>query len=213
MVSLPYRSSALDYLAQGKIFDVRRTPSSMGLISEFFRRRAGVQRSLHPTHPILALGSNAEWLVEGHEACIYPCGPGTPFEKLLRSGGKVVFFNVPFSVFTFFHYLEHMVRDELPFPIYDDASFDVPVIDRDGVRRTVTTVAFARDAIQRRRPEVLESWLWRRGVIKRTRVGASVLLLVDLREVERAVEEMMKDGVIFYDLSVPAVAGGSDDPR
>src|SRR5262245_54655264 len=56
MVSLPYRSSALDYLAQGKVFDVRRTPSAMGLISEFFRRREGVRRSLQSTHTMLELG-------------------------------------------------------------------------------------------------------------------------------------------------------------
>src|SRR5438105_8076623 len=37
MVSLPYRTSSLQYLQNLKQFDVRRTPSMMGLVSEYFR--------------------------------------------------------------------------------------------------------------------------------------------------------------------------------
>ena len=81
MVSLPYRSSSLLYLSKLKRFDVRKTPSMMGMLSELFRRRAGVLRSLSPTHPMLAFGPKAAWFVAGHHLCQYPCGPGSPFEK------------------------------------------------------------------------------------------------------------------------------------
>ena len=80
----------------------------MGLVSEYFRRRPDVVRSLHPTHPILVHGPDAEAIVAAHPACLYPCGPDTPFDRLLALDGKVVFFNVEFAVFTFFHYLEHL---------------------------------------------------------------------------------------------------------
>jgi aminoglycoside 3-N-acetyltransferase len=200
MVSLPYSTSTLDYLSKNKCFDVRRTPSAMGLVSEFFRRRKGVVRSGHPTHPILAYGPRAEWFIEGHERCLYPCGPGTPFERLLQVGGKVAFFNVPFGYFTFFHYLEHAVRENFEFPLYTEQPFDVPVIDRNGDRHTVRTYAFSREAIRRRRFEVLETNLRSRGLIREKRVGASRLLLVDLREIVSAVEDMTAKGVYFYDM-------------
>ena len=199
MVSLPYRSSSLDYVSKLKVFDVRRTPSAMGLVSEFFRRRQGVVRSAHPTHPVLAYGPRAEWFVEGHEQCLYPCGPGTPFDKLLQSGGKVAFFNVPFVYFTFFHYLEHLVSANLDFPLYAEPPFDVQVIDRNGGRLVVRTHVFSSEAIRRRRFEVLEDMLRAKGLIRRVRVGASVLLLVDLGEVVIAVKEMTAQGVYFYD--------------
>jgi len=48
------------------IFDVRRTPSRMGLISELFRRYKGVKQSLHPSHRIAALGPLADELTTGH---------------------------------------------------------------------------------------------------------------------------------------------------
>jgi len=201
MVSLPYRSSSIEYLRQGRVFDLRRTPSAMGLISEFFRRRDGVLRSLHPTHPVLVHGPRAAWFIEGHECCLYPCGPGTPFARLLEAGGKAVFFNVPFVYLTFFHYLEHLVSPRLGFPLYTDESFVVPVVDGSGRQGTVTTHVFSPEAIRRRRFPVLEAWLRQRGLIRRVKVGASYLLAADLREIANTVEEMAAWGEYFYDLA------------
>lgn len=201
MVSLPYRSSSLQYLQTMKRFDVRRTPSMMGLISEYFRHRPGVLRSLHPTHPVLALGARAEWLVRGHEDSVYPCGPDTPFGRLLQADGKIVFFNVEFATFTFFHYLEHHVSPRLPFRLYTDEPFQVPVIDHAGQSRTVSTYVFSPAAIARRRFPVLEEELRRRGMIAQRRVGATRLEAIRLRDAMACVEEMWRNGRYFYDLA------------
>ncbi len=201
MVSLPYRSSSLQYLSTLKCFDVRKTPSMMGLVSEYFRRRAGVLRSLHPTHPVLALGPDAQAIVAGHEDCLYPCGPGTPFEKLADRDGKVVFLNVPFATFTFFHHLEHLVSAEMPFPLYTDAAFTVPVVDRRGQSRTVSTYAFSPDAIRRRRFDVLENGLRRRGLIRGGRVGATRIQMVRVRDAIDCTRDMLAKGQYFYDVA------------
>ena len=176
MVSLPYRTAALDWLQSGRRFDVRRTPSMMGMVSEVFRRRAGVVRSLHPTHPILVQGLQAERFIAAHPDCLYPCGPGTPFDELARADGRVVFFNVPIDMFTFFHYLEHLVSATLPFALYTDSPFDAPVVDAGGRARIVRTYAFAREAIRRRRPERLYDELRARGMVASQRIGATQLL-------------------------------------
>src|SRR5262249_34800696 len=47
-------------------FDVRCTPSEMGLVAEVFRRTPSVLRSLHPTCSVCALGPLAEELTTGH---------------------------------------------------------------------------------------------------------------------------------------------------
>lgn len=201
MVSLPYRSSSLEYLSHLKSFDVRKTPSMMGLVSEYFRRRAGVLRSLHPTHPVLAFGPDAETIVAGHEDCLYPCGPGTPFEKLADLDGKVIFFNVPFATFTFFHYLEHLVSPQMPFPLYTEHPFEVPVVDRCGERRTVATYVFSLDAIRRRRFEVLERELRRRGLIRRARVGNSRIEMIRVRDAIDCTRDMLARGQYFYDVA------------
>ncbi len=152
MVSLPYSSSTYEYLKKRNTFDVRKTPSHMGIISESFRRREGVIRSFHPTHPVLAFGPKAEWITADHDKCLYPCGPGSPFEKFSQLEGKIVFFNVPFTTMTLFHYLEHLVERTLPFPLYLSEMFEVPSIDSTGKTTMIKTRVFSPDAVRRRRP-------------------------------------------------------------
>jgi aminoglycoside 3-N-acetyltransferase len=201
MVSLPYRTSSIDYLERFKQFDVRRTPSMMGLVSEFFRRRPDVIRSVHPTHPILAWGPDAKWFVEDHADCLYPCGPNTPFDRLAEVEGLVVFYNAPFGTFTFFHYLEHLVSTEVPFPVYTEAPFVVSVLDDRGEPRTVNTYAYSREAIRRRRPEVLENALRASGLLIERKVGNTRLLAVRVRDAIDCVKRLSRQGTYFYDLS------------
>ena len=201
MVSLPYRSSSLEYLTSLKSFDVRKTPSMMGLVSEYFRRRPYVVRSLHPTHPVLASGPGANWIIAEHSTCLYPCGPASPFERLHALDGKAVFFNVPLDTLTFFHYLEHLVSPDLPFALYTEKPFKVPVINRAGERTVVSTYAFTLEAIRRRRFQVLEKELKSRGLIRERRLGNSRIIMVHLRDVVDCVQDMRGRGRYFYDMA------------
>src|SRR5438876_2499735 len=75
MMSMAYIGFAYDYLKKDRsVFDVRKTVSRMGLITEAFRRRRGVLRSLNPVHPVLALGPEAAKLVADHERQLHSCG-------------------------------------------------------------------------------------------------------------------------------------------
>jgi aminoglycoside 3-N-acetyltransferase len=206
MVSLPYRSSSLEYLRRLRSFDVRRAPSMMGLVTEHFRRRPDVLRSLHPTHPVLVHGPDAAWYVERHERALFPCGPGTPFEKLAKRDAMVAFFNVPFAAFTFFHHLEHLISGQLPFALYTEQPFEVPVLDRDGQPGVVRTYAFASEAIARRRFEVLERALRSRGVISAAKVGNTRIEAIRVRAAIDCVHAMASRGEWFYDLDATVAA-------
>ncbi len=199
MVSLPYRSASIDYLQSGRTFDVRKTPSMMGIVSELFRRRGDVLRSLHPTHPILVRGPRAAWFTAEHPNCMYPCGPNTPFDRLAEVDGKAVFFNVPFDTYTFFHYLEHLISPYLPFALYTDEPLAVQIIDEEGRSRTVRTYVFAPAAIRRRRFPVLDAEMRRRGLIVRTRIGNGYILAVRVGDTIDCVRQMQAEGRFFYD--------------
>jgi aminoglycoside 3-N-acetyltransferase len=201
MVSLPYSSSTHEYLKKLKTFDVRQTPSRMGIISESFRRRTDVLRSFHPTHPVLAFGPQAEWIIADHDKCLYPCGPGSPFEKFSKLGGKVVFFNVPFATMTLFHYLEHLVEKTLPFPLYLNEDFDVPSIDSSGARKLVRTRVFSPEAVRLRRPFTLMKELDRLHLVKRKRLGNSRLTSVAAVDAIETTNQMSQAGKLFYDVS------------
>jgi len=196
MVSIPFRGAAYDYLALNKTFNVRKTMSMMGLVTEMFRRREGTLRSMHPTHPVLAYGKDAAWLVAEHERCLYPCGAGSPFEKLHRSNGKLLFFDVTFQSITFFHYVEDLLKERLPFPVYDDRLFSVPAVDPNGAHHVIRTYAFSKEV--RRGADKLEAEMQRRGMIREGRVGNSRFQLVTTADVIACFTAMVEAGNLPY---------------
>jgi aminoglycoside 3-N-acetyltransferase len=192
MVSQPFRGYAYDYLQQGKPFQVTKTASMMGLVTEMFRRRSGTLRSLHPTHPVLAYGRDAAAIVAGHGACLFPCGSGTPFAKFREMNGKILFFDVGSGANTFFHHVEDLRKDRLPFPLYAERLFAIPAIDAEGRRRVVETYAFEKGVI--RHTDRLEVELARQGKLVRRRVGNSKLLLVNAGDVVDVMTQMIEAG-------------------
>jgi len=172
----------------------------MGIISESFRRRKDVLRSFHPTHPVLAFGPKAEWIIADHDKCLYPCGPGSPFEKFSKLGGKVVFFNVPFATMTLFHYLEHLVEGMLPFPLYLNEDFDVPSIDSSGTKKVIRTRVFSPEAVRLRRPFTLMKELDRQHLVKRKRLGNSRIMCVAALDAIESTNQMTRAGKLFYDV-------------
>jgi aminoglycoside 3-N-acetyltransferase len=88
MVSMADTGSTEDYLKAVETFDVIKTESSMGIITEIFRRKKDVVRSLNPAHPILAFGPDAKWIISDHDKTMYSCGKGSPFEKMLELNSK-----------------------------------------------------------------------------------------------------------------------------
>lgn len=204
MVSLPFRGSAYDYLAQGKPFNAKKTMSMMGLVTEMFRRRPGTLRSLHPTHPVLACGKDAAWLVADHERCLYPCGAGSPFEKFYQLKGKILFFDVTFRSITFFHFVEDLLKDRLPFPVYSDRLFTIPAVDANGGSYEIQTCAFNKDV--RRLAGRLETEMARKGMIRYGRVGNSRFCLATTEDVVACFTAMVEAGNPPLELA----AGGTD---
>jgi len=198
MMSIPYRGSSQRYAEEGPLFDVRRTPSRVGLISEMFRRRAGVVRSLSPLHPVLAHGPLASWLVADHEAALRSCGGGTPFDRFLSLDGKLLFFDAPYSSMTFMHHVEDLCRERLPVELYDPAPVTIRVLDDAGRERAVRHLVFSAAARARRHFAPIEAALRRDGLLRAGRVGNTRLLCVPARAVVTCARRLVDEGTGFY---------------
>jgi aminoglycoside 3-N-acetyltransferase len=209
MVSLPFRGAAYDYLALGKPFNVRKTMSMMGLVTEMFRRREGTLRSLHPTHPVLAHGKDAAWLVADHERCLYPCGAGSPFEKIRELRGKLLFFDVSFQSITFFHHVEDLLQARIPFPIYSERLFSVPAVDANGGQHVIRTYAFNKAA--RRASDKLEAEMQRQGLIRSGRVGNSRFQVATTADVVACFTAMVEAGNLPYGPVTDGSGGKGED--
>jgi aminoglycoside 3-N-acetyltransferase len=182
MPSMPYRGSTREYLATGTLFDVRTSVSRMGILTELFRRRPGVERSLSATHPMLAFGPKARLLTADHERVEYPCGPDSPFEKALRLGGKVLLFDAPFRI-TFYHYVEHVFRHTLPVALYDPEPAECSVRTASGAVVQLKVRVFSRAARDIRDSSALERSLEKNNAMKTARVGNTRLCVVGLGDI------------------------------
>ncbi len=196
MVSIPFRGTSYDHLKKNKPFRVNKTISMMGLATEAFRRKKGVLRSLHPTHPVLAYGRDSQWLVADHEKCLYPCGPGSPFEKVRQAQGKLLFFDVSFGAITFFHYVEDLLKEQLPFNIYADDVFEITVYDQQESPHLVRTFAFNPQLV--RNAPMLETEMTTQHLIKKGKVGNSSFLLVETEDVVACHTAMVSAGHYPY---------------
>lgn len=115
------------------IFDVKKTISRMGLITELFRRKEGVYRSLHPTHSVSAYGPMASELTKNHHLSDTICGSGTPFEYMANNDTVILGIGTrPFRVLTQLHSAEHIMGKEFPVQIAISNKMEIPCIDSDG---------------------------------------------------------------------------------
>lgn len=78
-----------------------------GVLHETMRTWPGAMRSAHPDAGVVAIGERAQWFVEPHPF-LYGYGPGTPFERVVQAGAKVLMLGAPLDTITLLHYAEHM---------------------------------------------------------------------------------------------------------
>lgn len=95
--------------AENPRYYVEDTPSNVGILTELFRQRDGVARSLHPTHSVGALGKDAEEFVEGDEKFETPCARDSSYGKLLDREAKILLVGVDLVRNTFIHGVEEWV--------------------------------------------------------------------------------------------------------
>lgn len=85
-----------------ELFDIHATPSVNGAITEALRQRPQAHRSLHPTHPVAAIGPLAALLTSEHlHAGTF--GLRSPLGKLAALGGKILLLGVGMNVNTMAH--------------------------------------------------------------------------------------------------------------
>jgi len=74
-------------------YDVSVTPAKTGIIAETGRKRPDAVRSLHPTHSVAAIGPKADELTRDHLS-FRAIGFGSPIDRLVKMGGKVLLIGV-----------------------------------------------------------------------------------------------------------------------
>src|SRR6266508_752846 len=136
-----HRISSYEYLLQGPTFDVRRTPSYVGLLTEFARRHRQAVRSLHPTKSVCAIGPLAHDLTDTHQNSPYPYDWCSPYYKLVDCEARIIGLGTWTSRLSFPYCIHDEMKDDFPVRIYHDRVFAVPCINYQARTEIVETYA------------------------------------------------------------------------
>lgn len=199
MPTMTFSGTAVAYAQTKPLFDVARTPSRMGLLTELFRRMPGVVRSLHPTHSVAIWGDAALSVAQGHYSSATPCGAGTPFEVLRQRQGKIVLLGVDIGSMTFFHFLEEMMASEWPVNPFTETVFHLSSKDRDGHMVNTCCRLFEPAVSRRRNLHKLVPHLKNAGAWQEIKVGSLKIISLTAAEVEAVVRKMSQKGIYCYD--------------
>ncbi len=203
MPTLPFTGSAIEFVRpgveEGRVFDLKRLPSRMGLLTELFRRSPGVLRSVHPTHPVAARGAAAAAMVAGHHEARTPCGAGSPFARLVEADGKVLLLGTGIRAMTLFHLVEEVLESVMPFSPFLPLEFRLRVRAADGREHETVTRLFdpavsGRRNLERLVPALKASGAWHRHDLK----GLSIICL-EARRVLATARELAERGHYCYD--------------
>jgi len=116
------------------VYHVAHTPSTVGALSNVFRKRPGAVRSLQPVHSIVALGPKAEFFTEGHLDANTPWSPDSPYGKIMRNRGFLLFLGTNFEANTCIHAIE--IEARVP-GLHEEDTTRLQVIDYDGNLREI----------------------------------------------------------------------------
>lgn len=106
-------------------WDREQTPSTVGWLSEFFRRMPGTERSDHYSHAVAARGRNARAFVADHRSGEGPPSPwdrppwgktyGThsPMFRAWAQGGHLLMLGVDYTSSTYIHFVEVLYWQKL----------------------------------------------------------------------------------------------------
>jgi len=195
--TFPFRGLMADYVQNRPIFDVEKTPSKMGMITERFRQRPDSVRSSHPTHSVAAIGPHASFLTQGHENSLCPFDEASPFSKLIKIGGYVLLLGVDYESMTVLRTFECMVPD-FPYQVYSEEPVELHVVDAKGQEKIVMTKAQNPEISKIRSNTIVGRYLDRSGISTIGFVGMAKARLVFVGDLLHIMSELLKMNITTY---------------
>jgi aminoglycoside 3-N-acetyltransferase len=190
-------------------FDVRTTPSDMGLVAEVFRRTPHVLRSLHPSCSLCALGPLGKELTAAHHISRTGLSPDSPFGVMTRRSTAVLGLGVEYyRCLTHAHTAGHQMGDTFPIK-FANRSTQVTLVDYDG-KRYEHTLGLP-DRTKKLDLRVLWSVLSKEELVEWRFHGVSMFLVPQAGVLTERLIEAARRGVTIYG-KAPATVIPSSPP-
>lgn len=198
MPSFPAMGFNYDYLKTNPLFDVKNTPSKMGIITENFRKMQYAKRSLHPTDSVCAFGRRADEITKTHYNQITPYNQNSPFYKLVELNAKIVLLGVDLDSLTNFHTLEDAIEN-FKFPVYHSTEFKTQLIDENGVLQTMLTKVHNPEYSKKRQCNAFIKPFIDAGLMKSFTLGLATCYIIEANHLHNWMLDNYKSkGITLY---------------
>ncbi len=174
---------------KNETFDVENSPSSVGILTEIFRKRKGVVRSKDPIFSVSAIGKHAEEFKNA--SAIDSFGPESSFALLYGLNAKIACLGCSFSRITFTHFAEQKLGVKYRYP----KIFKGLIIDN-GITSVAEVSYFVRDTSFGTAADLtlLKSRLTERNKLKNSSIGRASLISV-------AVEDFIDEAALLLSVN------------
>jgi aminoglycoside 3-N-acetyltransferase len=184
---------------EGVAFDIRTSPSQMGVLTETARQLDGAVRTGHPIYSFAAIGARAGEFAGIDNYSGY--GADSPFAKLRALGGRIAILDLPDQhSMTFYHHVEEMKN--VPYRFHK--SFAGDYTDSSGATSRREYGLFVRDLDKGVKTDVdpMGELLWEQSLYSGDRpgegtglrvIGADPLFL----SVERVIDDGKAEGLLY----------------
>ena len=181
--ALAFKGSSADYLKGIKVFDVRTAPVSMGMINEYYAMLPDAERSLSPTHSVVAVGPRADYYTVNHHLSETPFLENSPYFKIAQNKGKILMFGAGLKHLTLVHIIEDLLDSEFPYKVYSRKKVKIELINKAGVSSFGFFKAHSSFRGIFRDTDVITNPLRLLPTTKIIKLGCSEFILLDARDV------------------------------
>jgi len=190
------------------LFDPKTEPSCVGLLSNLFLKRAGVSRSLHPTHSVAAIGEKSEKYLSDDDTHGTPCHRYGCFGKLYDYKAKLLFIGVGMDKNTFIHSVEEWM--DVPNRLTDrPVRFKVKLPN--GAQQHAATYRHVKGGISEKYVKMTEPFL-AEGCMTSARFGEADCYVGDaVKMADLLISYLERDLHLFDDFSPVPVSWYKDD--
>jgi aminoglycoside 3-N-acetyltransferase len=189
---------------QGEPWDVQKTPSKMGVLTELVRLNPESRRVFHPFYSFAILGKLKDELASVRYKDSY--GPDSIFARLRKLDGKIMIIGLSYNhSMTFFHHVEQTQGVDYRFI----KKFTGEVTDEAGRTYTDTFTMLVRDLDKGVQTAVdpMGAMLEKHGIVSIGKIGNADVKLMKANDVFRVtVEEMKQNPHLLYQIEKSEVS-------
>ncbi|MBL7055950.1 aminoglycoside N(3)-acetyltransferase [Candidatus Woesearchaeota archaeon] len=177
-------------IEKNEIFDINETKSSVGILTEFFRKQENTLRSIQPNHSVSVWGKDKDKFVDvGNDSF----DEHSIFGKLFQKGGKILFLGASFQTCTFIHFIEQ--KYHVPYRFMKE--YDAKIKENGDISNKKITFNY-KYFFYFTNLEKFEESLTKEGTLIKTNLGSGKLLLVSSQKMfETGIKSLEKDTFFF----------------